>query len=265
MTWFRVANPAHYPLDVLRSFGDSRVFGEVYGTGPLRVVWLHGWARTARDFSRAAQLLADRGVASVALDLPGFGASPPPDSAVGARLYGELILASLREIAESPLVLVGHSFGGRVALSVASEHPELAHALVLTGVPLVRLGPPKRSPFAYRALRWLAGHRLVSDQRLEAARQKYGSSDYKNASGVIRDVLVATMQENYERALSSLSVPVIFVWGEGDREAPLEVAERAADLVTSPTSVVVVPGAGHFVPLEAPDALVEATTRALRP
>jgi pimeloyl-ACP methyl ester carboxylesterase len=249
---------------VLRSYGDSRVFGETYGTGPTRVVWLHGWARGAGDFTRAAQVLADRGVASVALDLPGFGASPPPSSAGGARLYANLILSTLREISESPVVLVGHSFGGRVALIVASEHPELVRELVLTGVPLLRLGPPKKSPPAYRFVRWLAQRHLLSEARLEAARQKYGSSDYRNASGVIRDVLVATMQENYEPALSSLSVPVTFLWGEGDREAPPEVAERAADLVKSPTSVTVLADVGHFVPLEATDALVDATIRALR-
>ncbi|MGC2486251.1 MAG: alpha/beta hydrolase [Acidimicrobiales bacterium] len=249
---------------MLRSYGDSQVYGQTYGTGPVRVVWLHGWARQASDFSSAARSLADRGVASVALDLPGFGSSPPPDSPGGARLYAHLILPTLREISESPLVLVGHSFGGRVALLVASEHPELVKELVLTGVPLLRLTPPNRSPMAYRRVRWLAQHHLISEARLEAARQKYGSSDYRNASGVIRDVLVATVQENYESDLSSLRTPVTFLWGETDREAPPEVAERAADLVSSPTSVTVLSGVGHFVPLEATDALVDATMRALR-
>ncbi|MGA2123876.1 MAG: alpha/beta hydrolase [Acidimicrobiales bacterium] len=248
---------------MLRSYGDSQVFGETYGTGPIRVVWLHGWARQARDFSVPAQLLADRGFASVALDLPGFGTSPAPGAAGGARFYAELILPTLREISESPLVLVGHSFGGRVALLVASEHPELVKELVLTGVPLLRLGPTRKSPRRYRVLRWLAGHHLLSEARLESARHKYGSSDYRNASGVIRDVLVATMQENYEAALSSLRTPVTFLWGEGDREAPPEVATRAAELVTSPSSVSVLSDVGHFVPLEAADALVDVTAKAL--
>lgn len=249
---------------MLRSYGDSQVFGETYGTGPIRVVWLHGWARQAHDFTAAAQLLADRGFASVALDLPGFGSSPAPKSAGGAQLYAELILPTVREVSNSPLVVVGHSFGGRVALLLASEHPELVKELVLTGVPLLRLGPPRRSPLAYRVVRFLAGHRLISAARLEAARQKYGSSDYRNASGVIRDVLVATMQENYEAALSSLRTPVTFLWGEGDREAPPEVAERAADMVTSSSNVRVLSGVGHFVPLEAAEELVDVTTRAIR-
>jgi pimeloyl-ACP methyl ester carboxylesterase len=250
---------------VLQSYGDSRVFGESYGTGPVRVVWLHGWARQANDFAVAAQLLADRGVASVALDLPGFGSSPVPEVAGGARHYAELLTPTLRDIADGPLVLVGHSFGGRLAVVVASQHPDLVGGLVLTGVPqLVRLGGSVRSPFAYRAIRWLARRHLLGASRLEVARQKYGSVDYRNAQGVIRDVLVATVQESYESELATLTVPVAFVWGEGDRDVPVEVARRAAALVQGPTTIEVLPGVGHLLPLESPDALASVTEKALR-
>jgi pimeloyl-ACP methyl ester carboxylesterase len=229
------------------------------------VVWLHGWARQSGDFTAAARLLADRGIASVAIDLPGFGSSPVPLHAGGARYYAELVEPTLREIAQVPLVLVGHSFGGRIAVVVASQHPDIVSELVLTGVPqLVRLGASKRAPVAYRAIRWLARHRLLSDSRLEASRQKYGSTDYRNAQGVIRDVLVATVQETYESELSTLTMPVAFVWGEGDREVPVETATRAAVLVRGPTTLEVVTGVGHLLPLEAPGVLAGAAEKALR-
>lgn len=250
---------------MLRSYGDSRVFGESYGTGSIRVVWLHGWARQSRDFAAAAHLLADRGVASVALDLPGFGSSPDPSLAGGARHYAELIVATLREIAEGPLLLVGHSFGGRIAVVVASQNPDLVGGLVLTGVPqLVPLGSPPPTPLAYRVTRWLARHHLLSPSRLEAARQKYGSSDYRNARGVIRDVLVATVNETYETELRTLHTPISFVWGEDDEVVPLEIATRAAALVPGSTTLEVVAGVGHLLPLEAPEALVGAVEKALR-
>lgn len=250
---------------MLRNYGDSRVFGEAYGTGPVRLVWLHGWARQSRDFATAAQVLADHGISSVALDLPGFGASPAPVSAGGARHYAELVAPTLRHIADGPLVLIGHSFGGRIAVVVASQYPDLVRELVLTGVPqLVRLGTPARAPMTYRAIRWLARHHLLRDTRLDAARQKYGSSDYRNAEGVMRDVLVATVQETYEPELDSLTVPIAFVWGERDREVPVEIARRAAALVQGPTTLEVVGGVGHLLPLEAPEVLVTAAEKALR-
>jgi pimeloyl-ACP methyl ester carboxylesterase len=248
---------------VLRSYGDSRLFGEAYGTNEPRVVWLHGWARGAQDFKLAANALAERGIGSVALDLPGFGASPAPEVAGGARHYAQLILPALKEIADGPLVFVGHSFGGTVAAVIASEHPELVSSLVLVGAPVVRRRGSARAPFAYRAVRGLAKRHLVSEGRLERARQKYGSTDYKRAQGIMRDVLVASVNESYEPELQRLEMPVTFIVGDRDLDVPLEVATIAADLVKGPTTLRELKGIGHLVPLEAPGELVDAVVKDL--
>ena len=249
---------------MLRTYGDSNLFGETYGEGSVRVVWLHGWARRADDFTRAAATLAERGVASVALDLPGFGSSPLPATAGGARHYAELVVPALTAISDAPLVLVGHSFGGTVAAVVASTHPQTVHSLVLTGAPLIRPAASKKAPLAYRTQRWLHAKGILGDERIEAARQKFGSLDYRNAHGLMRDVLVASVNESYEVELASLTVPVDLVWGEVDRDIPVDVAERAQLLLRSDHTLRVVAGVGHMVPLEAPDELVDAVERALR-
>jgi pimeloyl-ACP methyl ester carboxylesterase len=248
---------------VLRTYGDVNLFGESFGEGTPRVVWLHGWARRGEDFKTAATVLAQKGVSSVALDLPGFGASPAPREPGGARYYAELVLPAVRELALEPLVLVGHSFGGTVAAVIASEHPELVHSLVLTGAPLIRNATRAKAPLAYRVTRWLHARHLIGDVRLEAARRKYGSSDYRRASGVLRDVLVASVNESYERELSLLTVPVLLLWGENDREVPLAIATRAGELIQSDHSLRVLPGVGHLLPSEAPEELSDAVAEAL--
>jgi pimeloyl-ACP methyl ester carboxylesterase len=248
---------------VLRTYGDVNLFGESFGEGKVRVLWLHGWARRGEDFTAAALSLARQGVASVALDLPGFGASPLPSAPGGARHYAEVILPAVRELAIEPLVVVGHSFGGTVAAVLASEHPELVASLVLTGAPLLRSPSRSRSPWAYRVTRWLHAKGLLSDTRLEEARQRYGSTDYRRAQGVLRDVLVASVNESYEAELSSLAVPVTLLWGEGDREVPLDVAARADTMLRCPHTLQVLPGVGHLLPLEAPEELTNAVVKAL--
>jgi pimeloyl-ACP methyl ester carboxylesterase len=240
---------------VLRAFRDGTLFGEPYGEGPVRVIWLHGWGRSAPDFAAAANDEALKGIASVALDLPGFGASPPPTVAGGARRYADLVLPALREIGDGPFVLVGHSFGGTVACVLAANHPELVRALVLTGAPLLRSPSTKSSPWAYRVLRWLYRRRFVSDERMEAARQRYGSRDYRNASGIMRDVLVISVNKSYEDELTRLDVPVTLLWGEEDREVPLAVATRASARLTTTHTLRSLPGVGHLVPTEAPGEL----------
>jgi len=257
VTWSRAAHLVSNVEFVLRAYGDGNIFGEPYGNGSVQVIWLHGWARRGQDFSAAATNLAKRGVASVALDLPGFGASAPPEIAGGARLYAELVMPALKEIGDGPFVFVGHSFGGTVACVVAANHPEMVRSLVLTGAPLLRTPSSSKSPLAYRVVRWLHAHAMVSAMRMERARQKYGSRDYRNARGVMRDVLVASVNESYEEELARLNVPVTLLWGEEDHEVPLEVATRASALLAAPHTLRTLSGIGHLVPSEAPDELAD--------
>ena len=240
---------------VLRAYGDGNLFGEPYGEGPVKVVWLHGWARRREDFSRCGQILAASGIASVAFDLPGFGSSPAPTVVGGARHYAELLAPALRQLSDGPLVVVGHSFGGRIATVLAANHPDLVKSLLLTGVPLLRGPQVRRSPRTYRLIRWLHGRGLIGESRMEQARQRYGSTDYRNATGVMRDVLVVTVNESYEDEVARLSMPVAMVWGRDDHVVPLHIAERAIAMMSGPHTMRVLDHVGHLVPTSAPDEL----------
>jgi pimeloyl-ACP methyl ester carboxylesterase len=90
---------------------------------------------------------------------------------------------------------------------------------------------------------------------MEAARQRYGSSDYRNASGLLRDILVARVNESYEDELSRVRAPVAMLWGERDLDVPESVAARAGVLLHAPHTFRGVGGVGHLVPTEAPREL----------
>ena len=224
------------------------VFGERFGTAP--VMALHGWGRSRRDF---ADIL--RATGGLAVDLPGFGVTPPPAEAMGAAGYAALLEPALDSLG-GPVVVVGHSFGGRVAVHLALRRPESVGALVLAGTPLVRLQPGRRRVAAgYRALRMGRRLHLVSEEAMERARQRHGSSDYRSASGVMREILVRVIHESYEEQLVALSCPVDLVWGAEDREVPPAVAEKAVGLLRQGT-LTVLAGVGHDLPAEAPTVLV---------
>ncbi len=255
--FYRVG-PGERPAAMLRSFADGRLFGATRGEGQPKVLVLHGWRRDHRDFDA---VLADGDLPAVALDLPGFGATPEPPEAWGSAEYAEAVAPVLKEMGEAVVVL-GHSFGGRVACHLGARYPEAVAALVLTGVPLLRLVPPRRSPWSFRLLRHLRRLHLIGEGPLDAARQRYGSPDYQAARGVMRQVFVRVVQETYEEQLKALRCPVALVWGERDLETPVEIARAAAPLVPSAT-LEVVPGVGHLTPLEAPEALGGAIRRFL--
>jgi pimeloyl-ACP methyl ester carboxylesterase len=99
---------------------------------------------------------------------------------------------------------------------------------------------------------------------MEAARQKYGSTDYRRSQGILRDVLVANVNEDYEKELSSIVAPVTFVWGEDDTVAPVLVAQRASSMLQGQSTLRVLAGVGHLLPLEAPEELVSEVERVVR-
>ncbi len=244
---------------MLKAFASGQLFGTAHGTGPAAVLGLPGWGRTHRDFDAAFD-----GLDAVAIDLPGFGASPQPPEAWGAAGYARAVAPVLEEMAQ-PAVVVGHSFGGRVAVQLAVLRPERVAALVLTGAPLLRRPgtTPAKPVLAYRVGRALHGRGLVSDGTMDGLRRRFGSADYRKAEGVMRQVLVRVVNETYEDELAALTCPTELLWGDDDGEVPLEVAEAARTLMADAT-LTVVPGAGHLTPLTAPDQVRAAVERHLR-
>ncbi len=242
---------------MLGSFAEGRLLGERAGTAAPSVLALHGWARTHRDFARVLAPSEGEALDSIALDLPGFGAAPPPPEAWGSRQYAELVAEVLDEMA-TPIVVLGHSFGGRVGVELAALRPELVGGLVLTGVPLLRTRRPPRPALGFRVARRLAGFGLVSAAKMEELRHRFGSADYRAAEGVVRDVLVKVVNERYEATLGAVRCPVDLVWGELDEVAPVGVASSVADRLGAQARVTVLAGVGHMVPLVAPEALRSA-------
>ncbi len=251
----------------MRAFGAGRIFGVTHGQAPYRVVALPGWMHTVTDWEPTLGLLAAEGIGGVALDLPGFGgATPEPETATGSAGYAAIVAPVLDELTADagPVVVLGHSFGGRVALHLAASCPASVAALVLTGVPkLVRTdGPASKPAFGYRVARALNRRGLLSDSKMEARRRASGSTDYRNAASItMRNVLVTVTNEDYEAQLRAVSCPVELVWGELDTAAPLEMARRAASVLGARGTLTTLPGVDHFTPERAAGDLAAAVRR----
>ncbi len=248
---------------MLKSFAGGQVFGSTWGPRPATVLALHGWQRTHQDFSSVFAPTggpADDGPGALAVDLFGFGATPAPPEPWGSAEYAAHLVALFEEpgVLADRVVLVGHSFGGRVAVPLVGLVPDRIERLVLTGVPLLdRQGRRARPALTYRLIRRLHALGVVGEKRMEAMRNRYGSPDYRAAQGVMRAVFVRLLAEQYTAGMAAIGCPVDLVWGENDTEVPPEVAERALGLFPS-AALTVLAGVGHLTPTEAPEALRRA-------
>ncbi|MCQ3813670.1 MAG: alpha/beta hydrolase [Acidimicrobiia bacterium] len=253
------------------TFGTLGTIAEVPAVTPaVPVVYLHGWGRSRQDFAAIA-----RQRPGMAIDLPGFGSSPPPPAAMGSRDYATHVLEASKQWAGSePLLIVAHSFGGRIGLQMAASAPAAVRGLIIAGVPLFRnhsrrkpsrRKPSKRNhskrkpPLRYRTIRTFHKLKVTSDSQLERARLKYGSADYVAATGVMREVFVEVVNESYEPQLTQIRCPTAFVWGTFDTAAPLSHARRAHQMVAG--STLETRDCGHDIHLEHPHLFVELIDR----
>lgn len=240
---------------MLKAFSEGRLLAERFGNSSPTVLALHGWARDRQDFSMTLA-----GLDAVAVDLPGFGLSPPPAAVWGTIEYAQCLLPVLQECSSPPIV-IGHSFGGRVAVRLASLFPDSIRGLVLTGVPLLRANNSRSAPpLAIRVARNLNQKGLLPISTVEWLRNKRGSADYRATEGLMRKIFVRVVNENYEQDLPNIRCPVQMVWGSVDAETPPEIAHRAAAMIAR-VEVTILPNIGHLLPLSAPTQLCAAVRR----
>ncbi|MBF6591463.1 MAG: alpha/beta fold hydrolase, partial [Ktedonobacterales bacterium] len=151
--------------------------------------------------------------------------------------------------------IIGHSFGGRVAITLASQWPERVAKLVLTDAAGIR---PKRTwrdharVRSFKALRWLA-HMPLTPPPLRrwatAAVARRGSPDYQQASGTVRASFVRVVNEDLRPLLPRIAAPTLLIWGDRDEDTPLADA-RLMERMIPDAGLVVFEGAGHYAYLE---------------
>lgn len=245
--------------------------GEETGT----VVLLHGWGLTHGSYRRAAQELAGYGFRVLVPDLPGFGRSADlPVRKVGLDGFAGVLRGFLRRVdgEEVPCAhLVGHSFGGAVAIRLAYHSPELVTSLVLvdaaTGATWHRSGDTER----------LLSERPLWDWALHLV-QELPLSDFPlAATSVLRDVghnlvwhlpsvgIVAHLTRSFDirhelAGVAGLGVPVSVVWADGDRVVTRACYEDQCEAVGREGTVV---AGNHGWPMADPVLFGQVVARQL--
>ena len=213
--------------------------------GPLLL--LHGWGTSLDTFGATAADLG-RFFRVTAFDFPGHGESDLPPATWRVDDFVGLTLELMAELGIERPAIIGHSFGGRVAIKLAAAHPDAVERLVLVDAAGV---PPRRT--LRRVMRRAAsrfanalGRRLGRPgQALRGAIvRRIASPDYLNA-GPLRDTFLAIVKEDLRPALTAIKCPTLLVWGESDDDTPLADARTMEKLIPD-ARLLVLKNAGHF-------------------
>ena len=212
-----------------------------YGEGK-DILLLHGWGQNIEMMKFLGDPLSNRFRITI-LDFPGFGASEEPMKPWMLSDYVSLIEDFVKKLGIKKPIIMGHSFGGRVAIKYSANHP--IEKLVLFGSPCIRL--QKKLPLSVRILKKLKT--LPGMNELGEKMKKYiGSRDYRAASPVMRQTLVNVVNEDLSNYAKQIEEPALLIWGDHDEEAPVEEAKILEGMMYD-AALIVLPGT-HYAYIE---------------
>lgn len=212
-----------------------------YGEGS-DILLLHGWGQNIEMMKFLGDNFADNHRITI-LDFPGFGESDEPLSPWTIKDYSLLIEKLVKKLDIKKPVVMGHSFGGRVAIYYSSNNP--IEKLVLFGSPCIR--KDEELPLSVKILKGIK--KLPGMDKLgEYMKQYIGSRDYKAASPIMRQTLVNVVNEDLTPYAMQIEEPTLLIWGQDDTEAPVSDAKELEQIMND-AALIVLPGT-HYAYLE---------------
>jgi len=213
------------------------------------VVVLHGWGASLETVSPMVQCLAQSRTV-FAVDLPGFGKTSQPAGVWGVFDYASWVISFLNTIGCSRADLIGHSFGGSIAIVLAAQYPQRVNRLILVNSAGIRADKSRAHGLRvrlFKALRTSLQMIPVPSWRQKARDSLYailGSADYK-AAGAMRATFVRVVNEDLSGLLPYVQAPTLIIWGEHDRDVPASHGQFMAQKIPN-AQLHVLPGAGHY-------------------
>lgn len=231
------------------------------------VVMLHGWGASKELYRNVINTVAQK-YRVIALDLPGFGNSSEPPEAWDVGQFADLCRDFIAALGLRKIILLGHSFGGRISIKLAARDDlpfEIARLILVDSAGIL----PKRGlgykmrVYSYKAAKKLmttAPVRALFPDAVEKMQKNRGSADYAAASPVMRGCLVRAVNEDLEPLLPKIRQDTLLIWGSADDATPLEDGKKMEALIPG-AGLAVIEGAGHFSWLDAPavfDAIIRS-------
>ena len=204
---------------------DNHINLTIKGTGQ-GVILLHGWGQNAYMMKFIQDHLSKR-FCVMNLDLPGFGDSEEPERVWNIQDYANCIHALADQHHMECPILIAHSFGARIAFRYALSYP--VKKMILTGA----AGIKKHYTWDYYLRVYT--YKILKKMKIKA---NLGSSDYQNASGIMRGILVKAVNEDISTELSKIDVETLLVWGEKDNQTPLWMGKQMEHDMQNATLVV---------------------------
>lgn len=222
------------------------------------ILLLHGWGSSIEPWKYIIKNFNEQNkFRVVALDFPGCGKSGLPENPLTLSDYTDLVVKFCSELnIENPIVLA-HSHGGRVLLSLIGEGLLKVKKAVIFGGAGLKSKPSLKKAlkvYSFKTVKFFLTLPVIKNysvETLKKARERFGSADYNSAPEVMRKTLVNIINIDLSPLLPKINCPTLLIWGSNDTAVPLYLAKKMEREIPD-AGLCVFEGCGHFAFLEKP-------------
>ena len=215
-------------------------FGNKEGTP---IVYLHGWGQNiemmepiAKPFEKTHHLII--------IDLPGFGKSDEPNYAWTLEEYVDMIHSLLQKLKIDKPNIIGHSFGGKLTLIYATKY-EVDRIILLASPFKIKIKKPSLKIRILKKAKKIPGLGKIA----EKMKNHLGSTDYKNATPIMKEILVKHINTDLTEEVKKIKCPTFIIWGTNDEAVPVSDAYELEKLIKD-SGLAIYEGCTHYAYLE---------------
>jgi len=217
------------------------------------LVILPGWMNTSATWNPIAQKL-NKKYKVVVLDFPGFGKTPKPSDNFDTYSYASFVQAFLKKLGISKAIVLGHSFGGRVATILAATTSLVEKLILLDSAGIENLRWDKK--IKVRIVHTLSPLKKILPKKLTyKIGGLLGSPGYKQA-GEMRKIFTQVVSQDLIHLLPKIKVPTLILWGDRDKVLNPKLTKVYRRLIPN-SQVRIVWGAGHHPHEDKPNKFLE--------
>ena len=207
------------------------------------LVFLHGWVQNIEMMKPVADpFSSDYDI--IIIDLPGHGKSEEPTSVYTVYDFVDCVKSLLDSLKIKNPTLIGHSFGGKTSLLYSSMYDVKK---------LILFAPSYKKEIEKLSLKTKmlkSAKKIPGLKKLEGFAKKHiGSTDYKNASPLMRQILVETVNFDIRDQVSKIKCPTLLIWGTLDEAVDVSGAYELEKLIPD-AGVVIYENCTHYAYLE---------------
>ncbi|MGN0929081.1 MAG: alpha/beta fold hydrolase [Alphaproteobacteria bacterium] len=220
----------------------------------IKFVLLHGWGHNLINFKPIAKMLNNYDC--YLIDLPGFGKSPVPEMVMSISEYSSIIADFIKGIKnrDDKVIIVGHSFGGRIAIDLGANYSTLIDRIVI----IAGAGLKKKVHIYKKIPVWSLqkihsiiskifssfGGNLENTYIYKKIFNKIASDDYKNTKAVMREIMKETIKTPSLTLAKKITIPTVLIYGERDKITPPEFGKNFHSVINS-SKLFILPTFNH--------------------